>query len=144
MRRADVVRVAEIEQKTYPFPWSLDIFIDCLKTGYLCRILDSDDGLAAYAIISVGAGEAHILNLCVVPERRRQKTGRHFLRELIAELSSMAIQRVILEVRPSNEAAQALYAGEGFKAIGLRRNYYPADSGREDALVLARTLQAAR
>ena len=140
MRRADIVTIDTIEKETYPFPWSMNIFRDCLQTGYVCRVLDTAQGLAGYAIISVGAGEAHILNLCIRRERRREGLGTLFLDRLMSEISALGVKRVILEVRPSNEAAQRLYEQAGFSRIGTRRGYYPAANGREDALVLARPL----
>ncbi|MDH3646188.1 MAG: ribosomal protein S18-alanine N-acetyltransferase [Gammaproteobacteria bacterium] len=140
MRPADVVRVEEIEKATYPFPWSLGIFRDCLQTGYICRVLDTSGGLAGYAVVSVAESEAHILNLCIVPERRQQQLGAAFLQHLLEELAELRVERVILEVRPSNTAAQRLYGRAGFTQLGVRRGYYPAEIGREDALVLARSL----
>ena len=143
MRRADIVEIGLIEQQTYPFPWSAGIFRDCLQTGYVCRVLDTAEGLAGYAVMSVSAGEAHMLNLCIRPERQRQRLGSWFLQNLIVEATRLRAERMILEVRPSNRAAQRLYEGAGFSRIGIRRGYYPAADGREDALVLARSLRVA-
>ena len=140
MRRADVVQIDQIEQLAYPFPWSIGIFRDCLQAGYLCRVLDSSVGLAGYAVLSVAANEAHILNFCISPDRRRQRLGTVFLERLIDEIQQLDVDRIILEVRPSNLAAQNLYRQAGFSQVGLRRGYYPADNGREDALVLVREL----
>lgn len=136
MRPADVLTVHQIEQETYPFPWSPGVFKDCLRTGYVCRVLDTADGLSGYAISSVGAGEAHILNLCISPGRRRLQLGTRFLQHLIDEIRQLGLHRIILEVRPSNKAAQRLYLQAGFSDIGTRPGYYPATNGREDAFVL--------
>ena len=144
MRRADVVEIEQIEKETYPFPWNPGIFRDCLQTGYMCRVVDTTDGLAGYSVVAVAAGEAHMLNFCIRPERRRQRLGTLFLEHLIGEFRELAIKRIILEVRPSNEAAQALYRRAGFTQLGLRHGYYPSERGREDALVLARVLDDAR
>lgn len=141
MRLADLGAVEQIENDTYPFPWSLRIFRDCLQTGYVCRVLDSAEGLAGYAIVSVGAGEAHILNLCICAKRRKQRLGTHFLHEIIKEIQQLGVCRIILEVRPSNTAAQRLYKNAGFADIGTRRDYYPAEKGREDAFVLELSLK---
>ena len=140
MRRADVVRVEQIEKESYPFPWSLGIFRDCLRTGYICLVLETADGVAGYAILSVAADEAHILNLCIRPELRRQQLGTLFLGHLIDKIQQLQAKRIILEVRPSNKAAQRLYGQAGFTRLGLRCGYYPSENGREDALVLALVL----
>ena len=144
MRRADIVQIEQIEKETYPFPWGIGIFRDCLYTGYVCRVLDTADGIAGYAILSMGAGEAHILNFCIHPERRRQRLGTLFLEQLTNEIMQLQATRIILEVRQSNDAARELYRRAGFSQIGLRRGYYPAENGREDAMVLSRELNQAR
>ncbi|MBT8135830.1 MAG: ribosomal protein S18-alanine N-acetyltransferase [Gammaproteobacteria bacterium] len=140
MRPADIMEVHRIEARSYPFPWSIGIFRDCLQAGYLCRVLDTADGLAGYSVVSVAAGEAHILNLCIRQRCRRQQLGNRFLQHVIDEVRQLGVMRAILEVRPSNEAAIGLYQSAGFTRIGSRRDYYPAVTGREDALVLAREL----
>lgn len=141
MRLADVIAVSRIERAAYPFPWSAGIFRDCLRAGYLCQVLDTPAGIVGYTVISVAAGEAHLLNLCISPERRREGLASGVLESLIAGLRSRNVSRIILEVRPSNQTAQSLYRKAGFSQIGERRNYYPAESGREDALVLALALE---
>lgn len=136
----DLSGVCEIEALSYTFPWSDSIFTDCLRVGYRCRGLTIENHLVAYSIFSTGAGEGHILNLTVNPENRQSGYGRLMLRDLLMHARSKALTRVYLEVRPSNRAARALYDSEGFELIGLRRNYYRGDQGREDAMVYALTL----
>ena len=87
--------------------------------------------------MSIAAGEAHVLNLCTAPERQSRGLGRHLLRALLKTARDHRVQRVFLEVRPSNPQAIALYHSEGFNEIGRRPRYYPAATGREDALVMA-------
>lgn len=142
MRPADLLEVHRIETMAYPFPWSIGIFRDCLHAGYLCRVLDTPEGLAGYSVVSVGGNEAHILNLCIRPQRRRQRLGTSFLQQVTDEAAHRGAACIILEVRPSNLAAQRLYEQAGFERIGVRRAYYPAETGREDAWVLARNLTA--
>ena len=96
--------------------------------------------IEAYGIISVAADEAHLLNICVRKESRQQGIGRKMLRHLVAIARRHNTEVIFLEVRPSNAAARALYEDEGFNELGNRRDYYPAGDGREDALILARTL----
>lgn len=137
MRRRDLGVICGLEQVSYPFPWSREIFSDCLRVGYCCRVAENAGRVIAYAVLSIGASEAHVLNLCVAPEWRRGGLARRMLNVLLAEAHAQAAERVFLEVRPSNEAAVALYESAGFRTIGRRSGYYPAAAGREDALVMA-------
>ncbi|MEO7072703.1 MAG: ribosomal protein S18-alanine N-acetyltransferase [Rhodanobacter sp.] len=137
----DVDTVSVIEAVSYEFPWSPGIFRDCLRAGHSCWALCEDTTIVGYGILSMGAGEAHVLNLCVDPARRGQGLGRHLLLRLLGVARWNRAERVFLEVRPSNPHAIALYTSIGFQQIGRRPRYYPAKNGREDAIVMA--LQAA-
>lgn len=140
MTRADVLDVDRIEQQSYPYPWSLGIFRDCLEAGYCCRVITDATGVLGYAVMSIGAGEAHILNLCVAPDHRGSGLGSRLLAHLIAEARTGGAASLFLEVRPSNKAARRLYSAAGFCRAGVREAYYPDRDGREDALILARHL----
>ena len=137
MRGEDLEAVARIEVSAYPYPWSLAIFRDCLAAGYACWVLARPTGLVGYGVLSVAAGEAHLLNLCVAPAQQGRGHGRRVLARMLDLARWHRCERVFLEVRPSNPNAIALYDSAGFNEIGRRPNYYPAARGREDALVMA-------
>ena len=137
MTVADLDRVMEIEPRAYEFPWSEGIFRDCLRVGYCCWCYEENDELTGYGVMSVAAGESHILNLTVRPEVQRKGIGRKLLKHFIQLARRHNADTLMLEVRPSNTAAIRLYEAQGFNEIGVRRNYYPAADGREDALLLA-------
>lgn len=136
MRDADVAEVIGIERASYQFPWTEGIFHDCMRVGYLCRIALQHQQMMGYAVMSMGAGEAHILNLCVREECRRAGIGRALIRYLLEQAEDAGMVEAFLEVRPSNTVAMVLYQSLGFEQIGTRRGYYQAVSGREDAAVL--------
>lgn len=137
----DLSQVLTIEQASYPFPWSENIFRDCLRSGYFsCVLADNTGTVLGYALMTVAVGEAHVLNLCVAPGARRQGHGRCILDHLMGAARNGRADMMFLEVRPSNTDALVLYRHAGFRDIGTRREYYPARRGREDALVLARQL----
>lgn len=136
MRQADIPKVHEIECAAYDFPWSIGIFRDCLLADYMNLILERDGEVIGYAIMSVAAGEAHLLNICVANELRRRGYGRIFLEHMLDLAQSASAQRIYLEVRPSNKAALALYESRGFAVLGIREHYYRAHEGKEDAVVL--------
>ena len=141
MRESDVGAVMSSELAAYPHPWTGGIFRDCIRVGYHCVVVESASGvLQGYAIMSVVTDEAHLLNLCASPDCRRCGLGREILKQLLETASVAGARRMFLEVRPSNIAALALYASEGFLEIGRRPRYYRAGEGREDAVVLARDL----
>ena len=89
-----------------------------------------------YAVMSTGAGEAHILNLCVGESFRCRGLGRQLMLALIDRAAVAGVSEAFLEVRPSNTAAIRLYQSMGFVQLGMRRGYYQAVVGREDAAVL--------
>ncbi|MEM9305580.1 MAG: ribosomal protein S18-alanine N-acetyltransferase [Pseudomonadota bacterium] len=132
----DVDAVIGIERRSYEFPWTAGIFRDCLRVGYSCWVLDVDGTIAGYAILGVGADEAHILNICIDPDVRRCGHGRRLLARVIDLARWHRAASVFLEVRPTNHAAVNMYAREGFEVVGRRPNYYPAHEGREDALIM--------
>lgn len=135
MQARDLRAVMAIESRSYDFPWTEAIFRDCLRVGYYCQVLESDGGVAGYGILSLGAGEAHILNLCIKPDLRGQGLGRRMLGHLLSYARRHHATAAVLEVRRSNHPAQELYKKTGFEQTGVRKNYYPAYGGREDALV---------
>ena len=140
MRESDLDAILAIEQRAYPFPWTRGIFRDCLAAQYPAWVMHEHGLLIGYGVISVAADEAHILNVCVTPERQGRGYGRHLLRALVKLAGDHGAARIFLEVRPSNPTAIALYHDEGFNEIGRRPRYYPARDGREDALVMAMEL----
>jgi ribosomal-protein-alanine N-acetyltransferase len=140
MNELDIPMVVTVEKSAYQFPWSEGIFRDCLRVGYVCRVVDAGGDLAGYGIMSVGAGEAHILNVCIREEYRGRGYARKMLLYLMERARSAGMNEAFLEVRPSNTAAARLYHSMGFEQVGIRRGYYQATLGREDAAVLRRTL----
>ncbi|MBV8783825.1 MAG: ribosomal protein S18-alanine N-acetyltransferase [Gammaproteobacteria bacterium] len=141
MRPADVPEVVAIERASYQFPWSDGIFRDCLRVGYVCRVLCAERAVAGYGVMSIGAGEAHVLNLCVAESFRCRGAGRRLLLGLIERARSAGVAEAFLEVRPSNTNAIRLYLALGFEQVGMRRGYYQAAGGREDAAVLRLALR---
>ncbi len=136
----DLEAVMDVEKRAYTYPWSPGIFRDCLRVGYCCWCYEVDGDIYAYGVMSVAAGESHILNLTVRPESQRQGIGIKLMQHFLQLARRHKADIVMLEVRPSNTAAVQLYEKMGFNEAGVRRNYYPAGQGREDALLLALSL----
>jgi len=141
MRERDLEEVMAIEGAIYSHPWTRGNFADSLRAGYECRVLRLrgervGEDLIGYFVLMVAAGEAHLLNLSIAAARQRAGHGSGLLREAMALARNLGANSLFLEVRPTNRAAQALYTRFGFRKIAVRRGYYPAPAGREDALVL--------
>lgn len=138
MKAEDLSQVIKIDQRVYPYPWTESIFRDCLHVGYCCWVMEENNEIVAYSIMSIGAAnESHLLNLSVRPESQRRGLGETFLDYLLNLAREHQASTMFLEVRPSNQAALELYDKKGFNRVGVRNNYYPAKRGREDALILA-------
>ena len=140
MGERDLEEVIAIERAIYSHPWTRGNFSDSLRAGYECRTWRLEGELIGYFILLLAAGEAHLLNLSIAARHQRSGHGRALLREAVEFARRRGARSLFLEVRPSNLAAQALYTRFGFRHIGVRRGYYPAHSGREDALVLTLAL----
>jgi ribosomal-protein-alanine N-acetyltransferase len=135
MTLSDVPFILDIERDSYPFPWSEGIFRDCVRVGYFCRVVELRGVVSGYGVMSFGTGEAHILNLCIHRELRDQGAGRMLVQHLLNAARNAGMYDVFLEVRPSNNGAIRLYESLGFVRIGVRKGYYQASPGREDAWV---------
>jgi ribosomal-protein-alanine N-acetyltransferase len=140
MRESDLPGVLAIEILAYEFPWTEGIFRDCLKAGYELWVLADGETIVGYGVLSAAVGEAHILNIATAPHTRGKGYGRRLLNRLIDLARWHQVDRVFLEVRPSNHVAIGLYHRSGFVEIGTRPGYYPARTGREDAVVMSREL----
>ena len=141
MSEEDVEAVMEVERAAYPYPWSEGIFLDCLRVGYCCWVYTLDEMAIGHGVISVAAGECHLLNVCVHPRWQGHGLGRKLLRHLLEIGRRHQADTAFLEGRASHAPAIALYLAEGFNEVGRRRDYYPGAKGREDALVFARDLR---
>ncbi|MBF8270895.1 MAG: ribosomal-protein-alanine acetyltransferase, partial [Gammaproteobacteria bacterium] len=127
-------------EAAYEFPWSMIIFQDCLKMGYSTWVLERDGCIIGYSVMTVAVGESHLLNLCVHPDYQRMGHGEMLLDHILDLAQKHQAEMTFLEVRPSNATARRLYQNKGFDEVGMRRNYYPAHFGREDAVIMARSL----
>ena len=141
MTAADLDAVIAIEDAIYPHPWTRGNFADSLQAGYHCWIVECGGAVSGYTVIMIGGGEAHLLNLSVGAPWQRRGMGRELLNFVLKLARDYGAARILLEVRPSNGAAIALYRSADFAEIAVRRGYYPAGDRREDAIVLERSLQ---
>lgn len=137
MGEADLDRIAALEREIYPFPWTWRNFADSLNAGYSCWIYHYAAEIVGYVIIMVSGDEGHVLNLSVARDWQGQGWGRKLLSHVIDTARRYHVTSLFLEVRPSNKIARHLYETAGFNEIGMRRSYYPAENGREDAIVMA-------
>ena len=136
----DLITVAAIESSVYVFPWTLGNFRDSLICGYQCLGCWAGRELVAYAVVMKALEEAHLLNIAVADAWQRRGVGSRFLQHIVDSLRAQRLEMLYLEVRPSNVSARGIYERFGFRQLGMRRDYYPAVTGREDALFLGLNL----
>jgi len=140
MNAGDLDRIMEIEPVIYTHPWTRGNFDDSIRVGYHCWVIDFSGVIAGYGVLMTGAREAHLLNLSVAPQWQGRGLGRTLLEHLVRIGRQSQVHQMFLEVRPSNASARRLYAQFGFCDISVRRGYYPAAGGREDAILMGLTL----
>lgn len=138
MREEDVPAVLRIEQAAYPFPWTGGNFLDSIRCGYLCRVARNDArDVVGYFLLMTVLDEAHLLNITVDPQCHGQGYGLALLEHATDCARDRGMRSVMLEVRPSNGRALAIYERYGYTRVGVRRNYYPAAANtRENAIVM--------
>ena len=126
-----------VEALAYDFPWSRGNFEDSLRSGYPAAVLcDAAQALIGYFEAMVGVDEWHLLNITVAPAHQGVGHGRFLLDHVVSLCRAQGADVLWLEVRLSNARARAIYGRYGFTQVGVRRAYYPAAQGREDAAVM--------
>lgn len=136
MQPSDLDRVILIEREIFLFPWSLGNFSDSIKAGYICQVLEHNSALIGYGIMMISPEEAHVLTLGIAADWQKKGWGKKLLQHLIQNAKDEAAKCILLDVRESNVGAAQLYKKMGFQHIAIRKGYYPAMCGREDALVM--------
>lgn len=140
MLDSDIDAVMDIENTVYQHGWTSGIFHDCLRVHYSCWVMELDGELVGYGILSAAAGEAHILNIAINKGKQGHGLGRTLMHFLLETARHHGADTAFLEVRPTNRIALRLYDSLGFNQVGMRRDYYPSEKGREDAVIMARSL----
>jgi ribosomal-protein-alanine N-acetyltransferase len=140
MTSDDLGKVIDVEVAAYEHPWTVGIFRDCLRVGYSCWVYEDNGTVIAHGIVMLSGAEAHVLNLCVHPDCQRRGVGRLILNHLTQTSRESGADTILLEVRQSNIIAMQLYLSAGFHELGVRSGYYPDHDGREDAIILAKSL----
>lgn len=141
MSEADLEAVLHIEREVHAHPWTAGNFSDALRSGYECKLYaTAEDELLGYAILMLAVDEAELLDIAIAAQHQHRGWGQKLLEEMMVLARRRNMQRMVLEVRASNQPAINLYRKAGFADIGLRREYYPAENGREDAILMGRGL----
>ncbi len=133
---ADLDKALAIEQRVHAHPWTRGNFMDALKSKYVCRVYEAQGKMLGYAVFMPAVDDMHLLNISIDSEYQRRGLGAALLDEMMNVARSLHMQRVLLEVRPTNMAALGFYRQAGFSELAVRRGYYPAAKGREDAMVM--------
>jgi ribosomal-protein-alanine N-acetyltransferase len=140
MTEADLGAVLHIEREVHAHPWTLGNFSDALRSGYQCKVFESAGVVMGYAVMMLAVDEAELLDIAIDKGHQRKGVGRKLLEAMLSLARHENMRRMVLEVRASNQPAIALYRASGFEQIGLRRDYYSAANGREDAILMGKGL----
>lgn len=140
MQLSDLDAIMAIEPRIYPYPWSRGNFSDSLNAGYSCWVFEEGTNVIGYAVLMLVLDEAHLLNLSISLAYQGRGKGRALLEQMMQIARNHGALNIFLEVRPSNKAAVSLYANSGFNEMAVRRGYYPAAGGREDAILMGMAL----
>ena len=135
MRRRHLPSVLQIENASFPRPWTLALFISELsQRDRVYRVARVDRKVVGYCGLIITDGQGHVTNIAVDPQWQRLKIGTSLILDLCRAAIQRGAKRMTLEVRVSNRSAQSLYYKFGFYPAGIRKNYYPET--REDGLVM--------
>jgi len=141
LEEKDIDKVLAIEEESNPVPWTIKNFKDCIEKGYYSLVLKENNKVIGFAILSVSTEESHLLNIGLTSLKRGRGLGRELLEKMIMAAEVMGSKKIFLEVRISNVIAIDLYKGSGFKEVGLRKEYYRLKEGREDAILMSKSLK---
>jgi len=132
------MQIVAIERQSTPSPWNANQFQQSLEQ-HSCQVLCVTQGerspIVGYVIISTLLDCAEVLNICINPEYQGEGFGGQLLTHSLKQLPNI-VEVVYLEVRVSNFRAIHLYQNLGFREVGQRRDYYPTEFGREDAILM--------
>lgn len=140
MQMADLDAIMAIEPTIYPYPWSRGNFSDSLDAGYSGWVYEEDGRIVGYAVLMLVLDEAHLLNISIAKTDQGRGLGRALLEYMMQIARGHGAANIFLEVRPSNTPAIRLYESVGFNEMAIRRGYYPAANGREDAILMGMAL----
>ena len=140
MQMHDLDNVMQIEPTIYRYPWTRGNFSDSLQNGYSGWVLEDAGEMIGYSLLMIVMDEAHLLNLSVAKQMQKQGLGRFLLEHMLQIAKNHKAANMFLEVRTSNISAITLYEKLGFCEMAVRRGYYPAKEGREDAVLMGLAL----
>lgn len=140
LTKADLEQVCAIEKKAYTIPWTDKIHAECIESGYPSLVLEQGGAIVGYVIFNYLYDECHLMNIVTDPGFQGLGVASQLISAMYEKAKESGMVKVILEVRASNEVAIGFYHKQGFTEIGLRKQYYKAVDGHEDALVMERML----
>ncbi|MEE2825799.1 MAG: ribosomal protein S18-alanine N-acetyltransferase [Planctomycetota bacterium] len=135
MIRRDMPEVLDIEKSSFEFPWSEEDFIRCLRQrNCIGMVAEYDERVVGFMIYELHKNQLHVLNFSVRPDARRRGVGQQMINKLVGKLSQQRRNRIVLEIRETNLAAQLFFRNSDFRAVSVLRDYY--DDTTEDAYVM--------
>jgi len=135
MIRRDMQEVLDIERASFEFSWSEEDFVRCLRQrNCIGMVAEYQDQVVGFMIYELHKNQLHILNFAVSVECRRNGVGQQMIAKLASKLSPQRRNKILLEVRETNLAAQVFFRNHGFRAVTVLRDFY--DDTTEDAYLM--------
>ncbi len=141
MTPADLESVSALARRADPFGWTMRNLQDGLAAGYVMTAALAGGQIVGYSVLMTVIDEAELLEIAVDPDAQGQGFGKALLAHTLTLARESAARLVHLEVRVTNTRARKMYTSAGFSEVGRRRNYYPTADGREDAILMRKTLE---
>ena len=132
----DLSAIGLIENEVHAYPWTHGNFLDSLKSNHTCLMMKLNEEIIGYTVMMFVLDECHLLNISIKKSVQKKGYGSHLLNEVIRQANLAHAKTIYLEVRASNQAAIHLYDKHGFNEMSIRKDYYRAKEGREDAVLM--------
>ncbi len=136
MQASDLDIILAIESDVYDYPWTRGNFEDSLNARHQAWVMMQADEVIGYAVMMTVLDEAHLFNVSIARAYQKQGLGYALVNDMIANAKTSGAKNMFLEVRESNMSARKLYEKIGFVEVHIRRGYYQAKAGREDAILM--------
>ena len=132
----DLSAIGLIENEVHAYPWTQGNFLDSIKSNHKCLMMKLNEEIIGYTVMMFVLDECHLLNISIKKSMQKKGYGSHLLKEVIRQANLAHAKTIYLEVRASNQTAIHLYDKHGFNEMSIRKDYYRAKEGREDAVLM--------
>ena len=136
LNECHLAEIMAVENACHEFAWSEKLMASCLSGRYSAYGMFKGESLIAFYLLEQAGPDLTLMDICVHPSEQGKGLAKVLMMHMKSVINEYKGENIFLEVRASNTSAIALYLASGFVKNGLRKSYYPAGEGREDALLM--------